>query len=82
MGMFLRLAESLDRSHAGLVREAWFTPGGNGILSLEFEAADRCDLEVWAAEKHTKAFTSIFRKELVISPRCGPGPSTVTGTQT
>ena len=81
LGVLLRLAESLDRSHAGLVRKAWFTTGENGILSLEFEAADRCDLEVWAAEKHRKAFTSIFKKELVISPRCGPGPSTGTGPQ-
>lgn len=78
MGMFLRLAESLDRSHAGLVRKAWFTAGENGILSLEFEAAERCDLEVWAAEKHRKAFASIFKKELVISPRCGPAAGTGT----
>jgi exopolyphosphatase/guanosine-5'-triphosphate,3'-diphosphate pyrophosphatase len=78
LGMFLRIAESLDRSHAGLVRKAWFAAGENGLLSLEFEAEDRCDLEIWAAEKHRKAFTSIFRRELVISPRCGPGPGTGT----
>jgi len=78
MGMLLRLAESLDRSHAGLVRKAWFTAKENGILNLEFEAADRCDLEIWAAEKHRKAFASIFKKELAISPRCGPGPGTET----
>ena len=78
IGMFLRLAESLDRSHAGLVRKAWFTAGEDGILSLGFEAAESCDLEVWAAEKHRKAFTSIFKKELVISPRCGPASGSVT----
>ena len=72
MGMFLRLAESLDRSHAGLVRKARFTPGKDGSINLEFEAGERCDLEIWAAEKHRKAFESIFGKDLVISPRCGP----------
>ena len=76
MGMFLRLAESLDRSHASLVRKAWFSARDCDTLSLEFEAADRCDLEIWAAEKHRKAFSSIFRKDLVISPRCGPGADT------
>ena len=72
LGLFLRLAESLDRSHAGLVRRAWFAPGEDGAVSLAFEAADRCDLEIWAAERHRKAFAQIFRRDLVVSPRCTP----------
>jgi len=78
LGLFLRMAESLDRSHAGLVRKAWFEPGENGSVGLGFEAAGRCDLEIWAAERHRKAFASIFRRELAINPRCGLDP--VRGT--
>ncbi len=78
LGMFLRLAESLDRSHAGLVKKAWLAAGENGLLSLGFEAADRCDLEIWAVEKHRKAFASIFKRDLVISPRCGPATGAAT----
>jgi exopolyphosphatase/guanosine-5'-triphosphate,3'-diphosphate pyrophosphatase len=78
LGVLLRLAESLDRSHAGLVRKARFAPGENDSVTLELVAGGGCDLELWAVKRHTKAFESVFRKELAISHRCGPGPDAGT----
>ena len=71
LGILLRLAESLDRSHAGLVREVRFTPGENDSVILELVAEGGCDLELWAVERHRKAFASVFRKELAIRHQCG-----------
>jgi exopolyphosphatase / guanosine-5'-triphosphate,3'-diphosphate pyrophosphatase len=71
LGMLLRIAESLDRSHAGLVREAGFTRGKGDAVVLGLRADGECDLEIRAAEKHRIAFASVFGKELVIRPRCG-----------
>jgi exopolyphosphatase/guanosine-5'-triphosphate,3'-diphosphate pyrophosphatase len=55
LGIFLRLAESLDQSHAGLVKGVRFIRGRNDSVILELAAGDGCDLEVWAVKKHRKA---------------------------
>jgi exopolyphosphatase/guanosine-5'-triphosphate,3'-diphosphate pyrophosphatase len=81
LGILLRLAESLDRSHAGLVRKARFTPGKNDSLILELEAGGGCDLELWAVGRHTKAFESVFGKELAVSHRCSPAPDDGEGSR-
>jgi exopolyphosphatase/guanosine-5'-triphosphate,3'-diphosphate pyrophosphatase len=79
LGIFLRLAEGLDRSHAGLVSAARFLRGKSDSVILELEAGEGCDLEVWAVKKHRKAFASVFGKELTIACSEGPGPLTGTG---
>ena len=81
LGLLLRLAESLDRSHAGLVREARFAPGENDPVILELVAGGGCDLELWAVERHTKAFESVFRKALAVSHRCVEQTNPGTGSR-
>jgi exopolyphosphatase/guanosine-5'-triphosphate,3'-diphosphate pyrophosphatase len=81
LGILLRLAESLDRSHAGLVREARFMPGEKGTVTLELVAEGGCDLELSAIGRNRKAFASVFRKELAVSRKCSPGPGSGTGTR-
>jgi len=81
LGVLLRLAESLDRSHAGLVREVRFTPGENDSVILEPVAGGGCDLELWAVERHRKAFATVFRKEMVISHRCVEQTDPGTGSR-
>ena len=81
LGILLRLAEGLDRSHAGLVREVRLTDGDEGTVILELLAEGGCDLELSAVERHRKAFASVFRKELAISHRCGPPSAEGTGTR-
>jgi len=71
LSLLLRIAESLDRSHAGLVRQLRFLPDGEHTIVLEFEAAEGCELEIWAVERHKKAFSSLFNRDLEIRPRCG-----------
>jgi exopolyphosphatase/guanosine-5'-triphosphate,3'-diphosphate pyrophosphatase len=80
LSLLLRIAESLDRSHAGLVRKIRFLPDEDKAVVLEFEAADGCDLEIWAVERHKKAFSSLFNKELEIRPSCPGGKLPERGT--
>ncbi len=68
LALLLRLAESLDRSHAGLVKGVRLTERDDHAIVLDFEAGDGCDLEIWALERHRKAFTSLFDRELEIRP--------------
>ena len=73
LSLLLRIAESLDRSHAGLVKKVRFLPDGDRAVILEFEAADGCDLEIWAVDRHKKAFSSLFNRELNIQASCPGG---------
>jgi exopolyphosphatase/guanosine-5'-triphosphate,3'-diphosphate pyrophosphatase len=72
LSLLLRLAEGLDRSHAGLVGGVRLTEDGDHAIILEFEAEAGCELELWALERHRKAFTSLFNRELVVRAHC-PG---------
>ena len=52
---FLRLAESLDRSHTAVVRHARLLPGPGEDLTLELDTAGDAQLEVWGLENRGKA---------------------------
>lgn len=64
ISMFLRLAESLDRSHAALVESARFRKRGRGGVSLEIVTRGDCQLEVWGVESEQQAFEKIFSMPL------------------
>ena len=73
LALLLRLAESMDRSHAGLVGGVHLSEDGDQSIILEFEAKEGCELELWAIERHRKAFTSLFGRELKIRARRAGG---------
>ena len=65
LSTFLRLAESLDRSHAALVHHARFTRAGKDAVRLHITSRGDCQLELWGVEGEKKAFFRIFGKELL-----------------
>jgi len=68
LSAFLRLAEHLDRSHAGLVKSARITSADAGEAILEVACGADCTLEVSAVRSDARAFKKIFGRELAI--RC------------
>jgi exopolyphosphatase/guanosine-5'-triphosphate,3'-diphosphate pyrophosphatase len=63
---FIRLSESLDRSHTALIQHVRFSGVENGSVHLEVVARGDCQLEIWGVEAEKKAFEKIFGKQLVI----------------
>ena len=63
---FIRLSESLDRSHTALIQHVKFTQADKGVVHLEVVARGDCQLEIWGVEAEKKAFEKIFEKQLVI----------------
>jgi exopolyphosphatase / guanosine-5'-triphosphate,3'-diphosphate pyrophosphatase len=63
---FIRLSESLDRSHTALIRHVKFTKVDKEHVHLEVIARGDCQLEIWGVEAERKAFEKIFAKQLVI----------------
>ena len=66
LSTFLRLAESLDRSHAALVHHVRFTHADKNAIRLNIVTRGDCQLELWGVEGERKAFTRIFNRDLVI----------------
>ena len=72
LATFVRLGESLDRSHAGLVEHAKLVRVEKNEVVLDIIAENDCQLEVWGVEAEQRAFERVFSKHLaieVISPR-------------
>jgi exopolyphosphatase/guanosine-5'-triphosphate,3'-diphosphate pyrophosphatase len=63
---FIRLSESLDRSHTALIQHVKFTRADKGAIHLEVIARGDCQLEIWGVEAEKKAFEKIFGRPLVI----------------
>jgi exopolyphosphatase/guanosine-5'-triphosphate,3'-diphosphate pyrophosphatase len=66
LSTFLRLAESLDRSHAAFIRSVRFTRMEKGKIYLSINARGDCQLEIWGVEAEKKAFEKVFLKSLVL----------------
>lgn len=64
----LRLAERLDRSHAGRVADARFAAGdGRGIRLLVRPAgSEGCQLELWGLAGQERGFERVFGRGLVV----------------
>jgi exopolyphosphatase/guanosine-5'-triphosphate,3'-diphosphate pyrophosphatase len=67
LSTFLRLAEHLDRSHAGLVTTVRFTGMDSEKVSLEITSRVDCSLEAWAIESDIRAFKKAFCRTLEVS---------------
>jgi len=66
--LFLRLAESLDRSHASLIDKVIFMPEKNNF-ALEIRSSKDCQLEIWGVEKHLESLEKVFKKSFIIIRR-------------
>jgi exopolyphosphatase/guanosine-5'-triphosphate,3'-diphosphate pyrophosphatase len=63
--VLLRLAESLDRSHAGIVQHACFTVLDSTHVRLHVYATQDCHIELRGVDKHLDAFRKTFGRSLV-----------------
>jgi len=68
----LRIAESLDRSHSGVIRQARLTHGPTAHATLVLTARGDHELERWSVEAHAKAFRRTFGCALAIESRPSP----------
>lgn len=68
LASILRVADSLDRSELGLIREvACRWDPGTRRLVMELDASDDCPMEMWAFESKKKLFEECFRLTLSAS---------------
>lgn len=67
LAAMLRLAESLDRSHAQTVTGLALQDRGDDSL-LQIKASGDIELEVWAAARHSAPFEQVIGKPLRIEP--------------
>ena len=65
LSVFIRMAESLDRSHAGLIRHARFTSAGPDGADLELTAVGACDLEIAGIGNEAEYFERVFLRPLI-----------------
>jgi len=63
---FIRLGESLDRSHTALVQHVRFSGVDKDTVILDVIARGDCQLEIWGVDAEKKAFEKIFGKKLVL----------------
>jgi exopolyphosphatase/guanosine-5'-triphosphate,3'-diphosphate pyrophosphatase len=68
LASILRLAESLDRSHAQVVSALELQDHGKDLL-LELRAAGDAELEVWAAQRHVQPFEELMEKPVRLALR-------------
>jgi exopolyphosphatase/guanosine-5'-triphosphate,3'-diphosphate pyrophosphatase len=71
LSAFMRLAETLDRSHANLVTSAELRRDGKDVV-LRLDAEADISLEVWGVEADSRAFKRAFDRDLRIEVH---GPS-------
>ena len=82
LSVFLRLAENLDRGHAGLVQQAQLCPVDTKHVALHIHAPHDCQVEVWGIHKHAAAFEKVFGQRLVVRvmpPLPAPAASSEAG---
>ena len=66
LAAILRIAESLDRSHAQIV-SALEVHGTDGNLTLQLRTSGDAELEVWAANQHLEPFAKLVGKDIRIT---------------
>lgn len=74
---FLRIAESLDRSHLGAVGRVGLRAGDKKTAVLELTPARDCHLELWELRNHEKAFEKVFGRRLVVKVLDGVPAATI-----
>lgn len=63
ISVLLRIAETLDRSHTGVVKTALLRRRGDEAV-LEVVASQGAELEMWGLEAHNRAFEKAFNTSL------------------
>ncbi len=71
MSMFLRMAESMDRSHQRFVRRVEFVRRGDVII-LQITTIPGCQLEIWSLEEHIGTFAKLFGERFSIRTDTSP----------
>jgi exopolyphosphatase/guanosine-5'-triphosphate,3'-diphosphate pyrophosphatase len=66
LSTFLRLGESLDRSHAALVQHVKFFNVEKNTVNLNVITRGDCQLEIWGVESEQRAFEKVFGKRLIL----------------
>lgn len=64
--VLLRIAESLDRSHSGAVKDVDLRTVDKNSMILDVVSTKDCHLELWEVRNHEKAFEKVFGKPLTI----------------
>ena len=64
LSSFLRIAETLDRSHCALVDHARFVNATSKEAILEVSANGDCQLELWGVDSQVKGFKKAYDREL------------------
>jgi exopolyphosphatase/guanosine-5'-triphosphate,3'-diphosphate pyrophosphatase len=67
LSSMLRVAESLDRSHAQVISALEVRDRGDDVV-LRLKTSGDAELEVWATNKHLKAFEQLLRKPVTVQP--------------
>ena len=66
LSTFIRLGESLDRSHAALIQHVRFSRADRDSVWLEILGRGDCQLEIWGIEAEKKGFEKTFSRKLII----------------
>ena len=74
LASILRVAESLDRSHAQTISGIEVRDRGEDFLLL-VHTSDDAELEVWAAERHLEPFEQTLEKPLRLEAATAPSSS-------
>jgi exopolyphosphatase/guanosine-5'-triphosphate,3'-diphosphate pyrophosphatase len=64
--VFLRIAESLDRSHLQVLSHARLRASDRKNIVLEITPARDCHLELWEVRNHERAFEKVFGRRLTV----------------
>jgi exopolyphosphatase/guanosine-5'-triphosphate,3'-diphosphate pyrophosphatase len=64
LSMLLRLAESLDRSHAGAIKHARLRAPDRNNLVLEVQALQDCQLELWGVQDRARKIEKTLGRTL------------------
>ncbi len=73
LSLFLRMAEHLDRTHAGRIRDARLSKDNNGQIILDLEARGDCMLEVWGVRSEGHMIRKVFGGGLEVHVNEGGG---------
>ena len=71
------MAESLDRSHTGVVQSARLIVEDRDEVTLIVEASQECDLEVWGVQTQREAFKKVFKRRMAVKTVIGDKVSKV-----
>lgn len=66
LSTFLRIAEGLDRSHRGIVKQVRLRAINKNSVALEIHAAQDCELELWGVQDRIPLAEKIFGRKIQV----------------